>query len=460
MDFIKFLGRFHPLVVHLPIGILLLAAVMAFLARKEKFRFLAPALNFVLLLGAISAALACLLGYLLAWDGDYDPDSLWLHQWAGILLAVSAFVLYWLRARWKRAPGLFTSYSHWIFAVILGLVFFTGHAGGKLTHGSEYLWQYAPDPLRAVAGLGPKPVPRPPVTNLDSADIFLDLVQPVLIEDCQSCHNADKQKGGLLLTGYEELINGGESGSAVTPGEPDKSELYRRITLPEDHEEFMPAEGREGLDEDQLALIKWWIEQGAPASRLLVDMDAEQQTLTRFGRMLGLSVSEGRLPATPVAPADSASLNLARQEGFIISPISPESNFLDVRLPFTGEGLREIDIKVLLPLKDQIAWLNLSEGEVSDEDLGLIGQLQSLSMLNLSGNPLTDKGITNITGLQELKYLNLYGTSVSDQALTALKELQSLRSLYLWHTEVTSEGVESLRTARPGIAVSLGYLQN
>lgn len=459
MDIIKFLGRFHPLVVHLPIGILLLAALMALLSRKEKFRFLAPALDFVLLLGAISALLACVLGYLLAWDGDYQPRSLFLHQWAGILLAVSSFAVYWFRTRWKKIPGFLAAYSHWVFVALLGLVFFTGHAGGKLTHGSDYLWKYAPDPLRAIAGLGPKPVPRPPVTNLDSADIFLDVIHPVLGEKCQSCHNTDKQEGGLLLTGYEEILKGGKGGPAIVPGEPGKSELYRRITLPGDHDEFMPAEGKEGLDDDQLALIKWWIQQGAPASRLLVDMEVEKEITGRLSRMLGLSISETRLPDIEVAAADSASLQLARQEGFIIKPITPESNFLDVRLPFTGKGLDEMDIKVLLPFKDQIAWLNLSEGGVGDEHLAVVGQLRSLSRLKLANNPISDKGIAHLGDLKELTSLNLYGTSVTDQSLDALKSLQKLRSVFLWQTKVSDIGVKSLQKERPDISITLEQIE-
>src|SRR3546814_263470 len=154
MDIVSFFGRFHPLVVHLPIGILLAAILIAFLSRKEKFRFLAPALDFLLLLGAISAALACILVLMLAQGGDYDSNSLFWHQWSGIFLAVLCFAIYWFRTRWKKKTILLSKYSHYIFLVLLLLVFFTGHKGVNLTHGSEYLWQHAPDPFRFMTGLG------------------------------------------------------------------------------------------------------------------------------------------------------------------------------------------------------------------------------------------------------------------------------------------------------------------
>ncbi|QEC53800.1 putative membrane protein [Anseongella ginsenosidimutans] len=457
MDIISFFGRFHPLVVHLPIGILLAAILIAFLSKKEKYSFLASALDFMLLLGAISTALACVLGYLLAWEGDYDPEALFWHQWGGILLAAFSFAVYWFRTRWKKKSKMPANYSHFIFLALLALLFFTGHKGGNLTHGSEYLLQHAPDPLRMMAGLGPKPVPRPPVIHLDSADIFLDVVHPLIRSKCQSCHNPGKIKGGLLLGTYEELLKGGESGPSVVPGDIEKSELYRRVTLPEDHEEFMPAEGKPGLDEDELALIRWWIEQGAPGSGLLADMEVENPVAARLTRMLGLNTSESRLPGLQAAPADTIALQAAREQDFIIKRIAPGSNFLEVRLPFTGRGLQEMDITSLLPLKEQIAWMDLSEGNVQDDDLAVIGQFGSLSRLNLSGNPVSDKGLASLSSLKELTYLNLYGTAVSDAGLAALKGLEKLRSLYLWQTKVTGSGVESFHSERPDIAVTLGY---
>src|SRR5690554_6975314 len=100
--------------------------------------------------------------------------------------------------------------SAYVFLPILALLTFTGHYGGNLTHGSTYLFQYAPNPLRVMAGLEPKAAPRPPVTVLDSADVFLDVVHPLIQSKCNSCHNADKKKGQLLLTTYDDMLKGGK----------------------------------------------------------------------------------------------------------------------------------------------------------------------------------------------------------------------------------------------------------
>lgn len=459
-DLILFFGRFHPLVVHLPIGFLLLAVIIAFLSRKEKFRALAPSLDFILLLGAVSAALASLLGYMLSWGGDYNPDSLFWHQWMGIILTVLSFAIYWFRTRgWNKSLQFWKANSHFAFLALLILISFTGHLGGNLTHGSEYLLQYAPDPLRVMAGMEPKPVPRPPVTVLDSADIFLDVVHPMIQSKCQTCHNQDKMKGELLLTSYQEILEGGEQGPSVVPGDLENSLLYQRITLPETHDDYMPAEGKEGFDEDQIALIQWWIENNAPPTMLLAGMKMESNMASKFERVLGISTSETRLPEKEIAAADSLAVQLVREEGFIIKKIIPESNFLEVRLPYNGQNLQDMDIKALLDLKDHIAWMDFSKGEVEDEDLETIGQIKSLSRLNLSNNSVTDRGIGLLKDLEELRYLNLYGTSVSDQGLNTLKSLKKLRSLYLWQTQVSDAGVESLKAERPDITVTLGFTE-
>jgi uncharacterized membrane protein/mono/diheme cytochrome c family protein len=457
-DLIIFFGRFHPLVVHLPIGFLLLAIIIALASKSEKYKALAPALDFILLLGAVSAALACILGFMLSQGGGYDPDSLFWHQWMGISLAVLSFVLYWIGAKKIIIPKYLYQNRQFAFWGLLLVLAITGHLGGNLTHGSGYLLQYAPDPLRVLAGLEPKATPRPPVAVLDSADIFLDVVHPIIQSKCQSCHNPDKKKGELLLTNYEEMLKGGEEGPSVVPGDLNKSLLYQRVTLPETHDDYMPAEGKPGLDDDEIALLQWWIENDAPPTMQLADMKIESNLEAKFERVLGISTSGSRLPENEVAAADSVALNRAVDEGFIIKQIVPGSNFLEVRLPFTGQSLNDMDVSVLLPLKDQIVWMDFSQGEVGDEDLAIISQMKPISRLNLSNNPISDKGVAHLKNLTEIQYLNLYGTQVSDAGLDTLKALEKLQSLYLWQTQVTDSGVASFKKERPQIAVTLGQV--
>ncbi len=457
-DFVLFLGRFHPLVVHLPIGFLFLAVIVAILSRRPNFQQLEGSLDFILLLGGISAVMACVLGFMLSQGGDYHADTLFWHQWLGIGLAAISVLLYWSRMKARGGSNIFTKLnSPYTFVVILVLLVFTGHYGGSLTHGSTYLFQYAPDPIRMMAGMEPKAVPRPPVTVLDSADIFLDVIHPVIQSKCSSCHNLDKTKGQLLLTSYEDMLQGGKEGPSVVPGDLEKSLMFQRVILPSTHDDYMPAEGKTGLTDDELAVLEWWITNDAPSSMQLAYMKVDSEVSPKFERVLGIAVSaDNRLPRTEVTAADSSSIKAALAEGFVIKRIIPESNFLEVRLPFTGQNLSTMQIQVLLPLKEQIAWVDLSQGRVTDADLELIGQLASVTRLNLSNNQLTDEGINHLADLGGLSYLNLYGTSVSDASLNVLKNLPGLKSLYLWQTEVTDTGITLLKTERPDIKIILG----
>lgn len=86
-------------------------------------------------------------------------------------------------------------------------------------------------------------------------------ILPLLREKCGTCHNANDKKGDLVLDNYGAAIRGGASGEVVrTDGDADNSSLYRVVS--HQSEPFMPP-GQPKLPDEQLALIKKWIEGGA-----------------------------------------------------------------------------------------------------------------------------------------------------------------------------------------------------
>ena len=87
-------------------------------------------------------------------------------------------------------------------------------------------------------------------------------VQRIFARHCYECHGAEKQKGGLRLDQRDSTLKSGE-GAIIVAGKPDESELYRRITLPRDHEDIMPNRG-EPLNKWEIARIREWIAAGAP----------------------------------------------------------------------------------------------------------------------------------------------------------------------------------------------------
>lgn len=153
LDIAIFLGRLHPLIVHLPIGFLLLAALLHLLSRRKKQ--LEHAVPFILLLGFISAVLACIFGYLLSLTGTYDIDQLTPHKNSGIALAIFVGLL-WLFQR-RMHPKLFTA----LLACMVLLVSYSGHLGGSLTHGSDYLSLSGPRHPKDTSNVAVEDTTRP-----------------------------------------------------------------------------------------------------------------------------------------------------------------------------------------------------------------------------------------------------------------------------------------------------------
>jgi WD40 repeat protein/chromosome segregation ATPase len=86
-----------------------------------------------------------------------------------------------------------------------------------------------------------------------------DHIRPLLENKCFSCHNPDKKKGGLELTSYAGLMNGGSGGTVVDAGNPSGSRLWTCSAKKE--EPFMPPEGAP-LDAKDLTLLSKWIAGG------------------------------------------------------------------------------------------------------------------------------------------------------------------------------------------------------
>ncbi|MGD1946441.1 MAG: DUF2231 domain-containing protein [Croceivirga sp.] len=185
-DFVLFLGRFHPLVVHLPIGFLLFAVLLEVVGRFSKNTSLTAATPLALLAGAISAAFACILGYLLSLGGGYDQDQLNGHMWFGIFTTVLAFFA-WLVKIDKIQFSFFKKArpNMALLTLLVMVLSVTGHYGGNLTHGADYLVKYAP--------FQEKEEPLPVLVSLDEASLYPYLVKPVLEAKCVNCHNASKQ---------------------------------------------------------------------------------------------------------------------------------------------------------------------------------------------------------------------------------------------------------------------------
>jgi len=274
--FTLFLGRFHPLAVHLPIGIVLLVGAAEVATLSPRFRDrLDPAIGLALVPLVVVTAGTFFFGHLLVRSGDFAPRLLASHRQAEFFAAVGIclFPLAWAYQRERATPR-----ARGVYRALLGLTLFSltagAHFGGTLTHGDGYLTHYAPAPLRALLGVRePKPAASAsPQALPQEPRLFANVVQPLLVERCASCHGAEKAKAGLRLDSLDAILKGGESGVVVTPRAPDDSELLRRVLLPVDDDDHMPPEDKPGLSPAEIALLRFWIERGADDHLLVRDL--------------------------------------------------------------------------------------------------------------------------------------------------------------------------------------------
>jgi hypothetical protein len=285
-DFIYFLGRFHVLILHVPVGVLLLAVGMEALARMPRFLVdgrsaLEPAMPLIWGFGALAAVTTVALGYMHASEPGFSGPGVDRHRWAGTALAFTAVLIWAWRA---EAPKSFGKLWPVGMVAILALLIVTGHFGGLLTHGPGYLTAFAPGALRSHSASGAS---RPRISDVRTADIYRDFVAPLLADKCSACHNDDKRRGGLSFADYPSLRKGGESGQAIKPGDPSGSELYRRITLPSTAEDYMPKNHKSPPSAAEIEVLRWWIAIGAPQKGRVAELQPPQAVASDLKQILG-----------------------------------------------------------------------------------------------------------------------------------------------------------------------------
>jgi hypothetical protein len=521
MQFIWFLGRFHVLMVHLPLGILTLAAALEILVRFRPFRSLESALAPAWIAGAISALATVALGLMHATEDAFDDmPAVEAHGWAGVTLAAAACLTAILRTRlhplpyatptlpspagWGDlgrgpadgsegalrpaglekiaarfyeavrpafAPGATLDRAYqklWSVpvAAIVCLMLLTGHLGGSLIHGDTYLVQYAPGPIRVLAGLPADAGPRPKPTDVASADIYLDVVQPALERRCAACHNNSKRSGGLSMASYETMMKGGSKGTVISPGNPSGSDLFRRINLAPNRSDFMPKDGKTPLNKNEIAAIGWWISQGAPKAAAVGDLKPTAEASSAIAAVIGAEGGAGEEEATAsagpdeeqlpqVAEADAAAVAKAVAEGFIVRKVAKGSALVDVDY-VSANPVTTGMINSLAKFGPNILRLNLRHAGVTDAEVKTIAGFSNLRRLRLEENAIGDAAAADIAGLKNLTYLNLTNTNVTDAGFAQISTLPKLSHVYVWETAITPAAVDKVRAACKDVTIYAG----
>jgi uncharacterized membrane protein len=434
----QFIGRFHPLAVHLPITLVLLAAALECAGFMRSAKYLRSFAGLVLALAAASALIAAPLGWLLARSGGYEGQLVTRHMWGGVSLAAVLVLCCFLRG-WNTQ-----SYGVALFAALC-LMIWTADQGGKLTHGANFLTEHLPASLRALLGV-PAPPPKAPATNPAisptpaatpdtggiSVAFFASRVAPIFEDRCTTCHGPEKKKGKLRLDSFDYLMRGGKDGIVVKPGDPKGSELFRRITLPRNHKDAMPAEGKPGLTATQIKVIEFWIASGA--EQIVTGDDARKAPPPPSPKPVVPP------PAADYRPRLEQIQALEKELGVQLVPRTQDPrDGLILRTASAPERCSDSVLAALKPIADLVVDAELTRTRVTDAGMQMLGDFPNLRVLDLSHTAITSRGLASLKNLNKLESLNLTATNVDDQGIQLLSRKPGLRHLYFFGTKSTTD---------------------
>lgn len=390
------IGRWHPLLLHMPIGLLVALAwlrVMRIEARRAE-----RSLLWLLVLSTWGAGVT---GWLLHESSAY-PDPVHLHEYLGIALLGLSMGLLWMhrfRQPWY-AKGL---------ALAMVLLVPTAHFGASLTHGPEFLWEpwQAQEKIEEVPEgvVSQDPADEgfaPENATLSPAQRFAH-VAPILEARCARCHGERKRKGGLALHSFEALQRGGDSGPVLDALDPAQSELWLRLQLPLEDEDHMPPKNKRQLSAAEQEQLRAWL----------------------FGE-----------PSTPLAPSSVATPSQA-------PPLDLESE------PYSSaRGVLERAGVVVVPAAEEHHQLMLAWDGAEPLDADQQAAVQTLAPavveVRFVGRPVPSPWLETLASLPALQRLDLSRCELEHADLRALQPAASLLEVRLARTSIGRGALERL----------------
>lgn len=433
-------GRLHPMILHFPIVLLILAMLMEFFRFKSAFaneKLYDEFTTVLLLSGALLAAVTAIMGLFLAREPGYDNNSVQWHKWFGACIVFISSAIYWLRnASWYKPP---VAQSAAIATVCF--LMFAGHYGANITHGENFV-------------LGPVMKSSRQSVPIDQALVYRDVVQPIFETKCISCHNPDKLKGGLMLIDEKSVLKGGKSGKLFVPGQPQVSLLLERIHLPEEEKKHMPPSGKPQLTAAEMNVLYQWIKANADFKKKVTDLPPTDSL--RMAAAIFLKPVEASEEQYDFAAADEKEIKKLNNNYRVIYELANGSPALAVNV----YNKSTYSIKVLDELssiKKQIVSIDLNKMPVKDGDLKTIAKFENLRSLNLNFSDITGNTLKDLSSLKYLRSVSLAGTKLSIQTLDQLKSLKGLKEVVLWNTGLSARELQAFQNSNKKVALIEGF---
>jgi uncharacterized membrane protein len=426
------MGRMHPLLLHFPIVLILMALGMEFFRFRKDYReqsFYQLANRYLLLFAAFSGVLTALMGLFLAQEDGYAGEILNWHKWTGAGIVFISSFLYAFRDRiwYTKLTARFCS----VISVIVLIL--AGHFGATLTHGEDFV----------LAPMKPEPKRIP----LDEAQLFAHLILPVLDQKCNSCHKPSKAKGELDMTTAVGLLKGGKNGRVFTAGKAGESLMFERIHLSEEDKKHMPPKGKPQLTEVEKELLKVWINSNLSMETRVASLPLQDSIRILAGNFLDTSSEE----VYDFKEANPETVRKLSNNYRSVVPLAENSPALDVSF-FSPSTFQANHLDELLQIAEQVVGMNLNKMPVINQEMKTLAKFKNLRRLNLNFSEIDGTGLQELVPLKRLKYLSLAGTAVDAASVEELAEkLKGLNTVVLWATGLTRTEVGNLTREYPEI---------
>ena len=284
--FVFFIGRFHPIILHLPIGGLIALFVMEIINSYRPKLKLDSACSILLWFSVITVIPSAILGFMLGSSGNYDDELLNLHKWLGWLTALVCVWLLYFNLKSKKTYRLFL-YTNVLFLSI------AGHFGGQLTHGKDYLTKYMPLGMKNALNIDDERnylvVDRKIDSFSNDATYYANQIKPIIENYCYKCHGQEKQKGDMRFDNIDwDMVNGFDA------------EKWNMILNEINLGEMPPSDQPQLSDQERRNLVDWITENLDKATeakqtdnKLVMRRLTKSQYTNSLNELLGVDINFG-----------------------------------------------------------------------------------------------------------------------------------------------------------------------
>ena len=237
------------------------------------------------------------------------------------------------------------------------------------------------------------------------------------------------------------------------------------IELPPGHVDRMPKGDNPAPTPEEIAILKWWINQGADGTKTVKELAATPEITAAIATMAPAvaanpDATTAVAPATPAAGPNAAlaAAVAALTEEFpgAVTFESRESSAVTLNAASLRGTLDDAAFAKFAPVVPYLVTADLTASKLTDQGVSDLAAAKNLRLVRLAETPVTDAAIETLLKLPALESINLYGTKVTDAGVLKLAALPKLKRLYLWQTSVTPAAVATLQEKLPNCEIVTG----